>query len=170
MPNFSRFKPQREVRSTRSSAAAANGELLVQAWTMRGSTLNAVRGQLKYALRPTAPPAAPGTPEQPSRSASPSTVREKSAKPQPEKRRKANLTASPAKSPANTQQKLPTGWREEVRVPQSGRKYRVYVGPRKGQYAESRAKAWEVRACACCVLSPRPRVCAVVPRVLLASF
>lgn len=38
---------------------------------------------------------------------------------------------------------LPPGWREETRTPQSGRKYRVYLGPVQGLYAESRNKAWE---------------------------
>lgn len=38
---------------------------------------------------------------------------------------------------------LPPGWREETRTPQSGRKYRVYLGPTAGLYAESRNKAWE---------------------------
>lgn len=40
-------------------------------------------------------------------------------------------------------QPLPPGWREETRTPQSGRKYRVYLGPTQGLYAESRNKAWE---------------------------
>lgn len=38
---------------------------------------------------------------------------------------------------------LPEGWREEVRVPASGREYRVYLGPEAGQMADSRVKAWE---------------------------
>lgn len=38
---------------------------------------------------------------------------------------------------------LPPGWTEEIRVPQSGRQYRVYIGPKPGLYAESRTKAWE---------------------------
>ena len=38
---------------------------------------------------------------------------------------------------------LPEGWREEVRMPASGREYRVYFGPQAGQVADSRVKAWE---------------------------
>ena len=38
---------------------------------------------------------------------------------------------------------LPEGWREEVRIPASGREYRVYLGPVAGQMADSRVKAWE---------------------------
>ena len=41
------------------------------------------------------------------------------------------------------QQPLPEGWREEVRMPLSGRKYRVFLGPNPGMYAESVPKAWE---------------------------
>ncbi|KAL1521431.1 hypothetical protein AB1Y20_021095 [Prymnesium parvum] len=38
---------------------------------------------------------------------------------------------------------LPDGWRQEVRIPLSGRKYRVFLGPSPGMYAESVVKAWE---------------------------
>lgn len=38
---------------------------------------------------------------------------------------------------------LPPGWREEIRLPLSGRKYRVFIGPEAGLYAESRSKAWD---------------------------
>jgi len=44
---------------------------------------------------------------------------------------------------AKEQQPLPDGWREEVRLPLSGRKYRVFLGPKPGMYAESVPKAWE---------------------------
>jgi hypothetical protein len=54
-------------------------------------------------------------------------------------------SASAAKSQERRaeQKPLPPGWHEELRMPQSGRQYRVYIGPATGQYAESRSKAWE---------------------------
>ena len=33
----------------------------------------------------------------------------------------------------------------QVRIPLSGRKYRVFLGPHSGMYAESVAKAWETQ-------------------------
>ena len=135
--------------STRSSLS----HLL--AWTVPGATLAEVQalGQqrrlvpqklgekpLKYALRPpaiasveTASTASTASTTSPS-----STAAARQPKPKAPRR-----TATARTSGSGRGQPLPTGWREEVRVPQSGRKYTVYVGPRKGQYAESHAKAWE---------------------------
>ena len=111
----------------RSHTAGGAGDLFLKAWTAPGMSQ-----QLgPYALRQSTPPAA--TPHRQATTASTPSAAKKARR----------QSASPARTSQATPQPLPAGWREEVRVPQSGRKYRVFLGPQKGQYAETASKAWE---------------------------
>jgi len=111
----------------RSHTAGGAGDLFLQAWTAPG-----ISQQLgPYALRQSTPKAA--TPHRPATTTSTPSAAKKARR----------QSASPARTSQATPQPLPAGWREEVRVPQSGRKYRVFLGPQKGQYAETATKAWE---------------------------
>mmetsp|Transcript_42635 Transcript_42635/g.112911 ORF Transcript_42635/g.112911 Transcript_42635/m.112911 type:complete len:240 (-) Transcript_42635:276-995(-) len=65
----------------------------------------------------------------------------KPSKPVPKIRKPRKWT--PRADDSKEQEPLPDGWREEVRMPLSGRQYRVFLGPKPGMYAESVAKAWE---------------------------
>ena len=61
----------------------------------------------------------------------------------PKKVRRVKPRKWTPREPSKDQEPLPDGWREEVRMPLSGRKYRVFLGPNPGMYAESVSKAWE---------------------------
>jgi hypothetical protein len=68
-------------------------------------------------------------------------------RPAPSSSKRQQAPSPPAKrvraTKADGSPLLPEGWVEEVRVPASGREYRIYLGPQPGMVADSRVKAWE---------------------------
>ncbi len=132
------------LRPQRGGSMSENDLFFLQAWARPGTAREARaawrRGVSKPARRNWGTRGQQGGRGRGARGGEEPPARKRPAAASSGARRGATRTERQPKPPP---QPLPPGWREEVRVPQSGRKYRVFIGSGPGQYAESRSKAWE---------------------------